>query len=131
MRKAPLGDLELETFNFVAGRAPVSVGEAAVEFGEPRGLARTTILTVMENLRKKGYLKREKMEGAFQYSPQIAPAAVLKDMVSDFVEHTLSGSLTPFVAYAAETQELTAEELAELDRLIAKLPQGKKGDRKT
>ena len=123
MRKAPLGDLELETFNFVAWRAPVSVGEAAAEFGAPRGLARTTILTVMENLRKKGYLKREKTGDVFHYTAQIAPTTVLKEMVSDFVKHTLSGSLTPFVAYAAETQELTPDELAELERLIAKLPQ--------
>jgi predicted transcriptional regulator len=122
VRKAPLGDLELETFNFVAERAPITVGEAAAEFGEPRGLARTTILTVMENLRKKGYLKRDKREGAFQYSPLIAPSVVLKEMVSDFVANTLAGSLTPFVAYAAETQELSPEELAELNRLVSKLP---------
>src|SRR5207249_331104 len=62
MEQPSLGDQELEVLRFVAEHAPISVGEVAERFGEPRGLARTTILTVMERLRKKGFLTRSKAE---------------------------------------------------------------------
>ena len=48
MDKPPLGDQELETLRYISEHAPISVGEVAAGFGEPRGLARTTVLTVME-----------------------------------------------------------------------------------
>ena len=40
-----------------------SVAQAAQYFGATQGLARTTILSVMERLREKGYLVREKRDG--------------------------------------------------------------------
>jgi hypothetical protein len=42
-------------------------------------------------------------------------------MVEDFVEKTLGGSITPFVAYLDESGDLTEEEIAQLHRLAAKL----------
>ena len=68
MGKAPLGELQLEVLSFLSDRGPLTVGEVAARFGEPRRLARTTILTVMERLREKGYATRTKQEGVFRYT---------------------------------------------------------------
>jgi predicted transcriptional regulator len=127
MKKPALGEQELETLRFIAEHAPISVGEVASRFGEPRGLARTTILTVMERLRQKGYLNRRKGAGAYQYVPQEKQADVLKDLVRDFVETKLAGSLSPFVAYLSESEELSEEEVASLRKLVESLPSGKTG----
>ncbi len=118
---ATLGDQELEVLRFIAGRAPVTVREVADEWGVPRGRARTTVLTMMERLRKKGYLIRDGVEeGAFQYRATVAPQAVVRNLVRDFVRNTLGGSLSPFVAYLADTPEgLSATEVAELRKLVA------------
>jgi predicted transcriptional regulator len=119
MDRPPLGAQELELLRFVAEHAPLSVGEAAEQFGEPRGLARTTILTMMERLRKKGYLIRQKDQArAFQYRPRVPQAEVMRGVVREFVEKTLGGSLSPFVAYLSEARDLPEEELAELRRLV-------------
>ncbi|MBC7805291.1 MAG: BlaI/MecI/CopY family transcriptional regulator [Akkermansiaceae bacterium] len=118
---ATLGDQELEVLRFVAHRAPVTVREVADEWGTPRGRARTTILTMMERLRKKGYLVREGAdgEGSFRYSSAVAPQAVLHNLVRDFVQKTLGGSLSPFVAYLADTPDgLSETEVAELKKLV-------------
>jgi predicted transcriptional regulator len=125
MKRPPLGDQELEILRYVAEHAPVSVGEVAASFGESRGLARTTILTVMERLRQKGYLARIKEGGLFRYRPQSEPADVMREVVHDFVENRLAGSLTPFVAYLAEAQNLTDEELAALRKIVDALPNRK------
>src|SRR5262249_8075907 len=89
MVQPSLGDLELETLRFITENAPISVGDVAAQFGKPRGLARTTILTVMERMREKGYLAREPQEGVFRYSPRYPQSAVLKGLVRDFVRKTL------------------------------------------
>ena len=116
-----LGDQELEVLRYVADHAPLTVRDAAEQWGEPRGLARTTILTVMERLRKKGYLARHKAGGAFEYTPVIAKTDVLRGLVQNFVEKTLAGSLSPFVAYLADTKGLSSSELDALKKLVQEM----------
>ena len=46
-------------------------------------------------------------------------------MVKNFVEKTLGGSLTPFVAYLNQANELSDAELAEFKRMIHELDMGR------
>src|SRR5436190_3073517 len=114
MEKPPLGEQELEVWRYVTEHAPVSVRDVAARFAEERGLARTTILTVMERLRKKGYLTRKHQAGVYLYSPRVPPGEVVHGLVRQFVEKTLAGSVSPLVAYLARTRQLSEQELAEL-----------------
>lgn len=119
--KPPLGDLELGVLQFVSENPPKSVREVLVQYGEPKGLARTTILTVMERLRTKGYLVRKRMDGSFSYSPGHAQSEVMEGIVQNFVERTLGGSLQPFLAYLASSRGLTNDEIAKLNELVEKM----------
>jgi len=124
MKPPQLGDQELEALRFVTDHAPVTVRAVAQDWGEPRGLARTTILTMMERLRKKNFLTRWKSEtepGAFLYGPVQEKSVLMRGLVQDFVERTLGGSLSPFVAYLADARGLTDKEQADLSRLIASM----------
>ncbi len=116
-----LGDQELELLRYVSDHAPLTVRAAAEQFGEPRGLARTTILTVMERLRKKNYLERRKNGGSFEYTPAIPKTDMLRGLVQTFVERTLAGSLTPFVAYLAETKGMSRSEMDALRALVREM----------
>lgn len=118
---APVGDQELALLRWVAERGGSSVGEAAAEFGAARGLARSTVLTMMERLRKKGRLERRRQAGVYRYSSPAAPEEVLRGVVRSFVEKTLDGSLSPFAAYLTERTRVTAGELAELEAAVARL----------
>jgi len=119
MNKQPsLGDQELSLLQYVTDHAPITVREVAEQFGETHSLARTTILTMMERLRKKGFLTRRKDQSAFQYQPVVAKTELMQTLVHDFVEKTLGGSLSPFVAYLSEAKGLSDRELAELRALI-------------
>jgi predicted transcriptional regulator len=122
-KQTPLGDQELEVLRFVSDRSPVTVGEVAREWGEPRGLARTTILTMMERLRKKNFLIREprERESTFEYRPAVQKADLMRSLVADFVERTLGGSLTPFVAYLNDARSLSPRERDELRRLVEEM----------
>ncbi len=116
-----LGELELDALRFVSEVAPTTVGEMAKAYGTPRGLARTTILTVMERLREKGYLTRKKVDGIYRYSPKQRQDDLLQNLVADFVERSLGGSLSPFVAYLADAGKLEPSELEELRKLVETL----------
>ncbi|HEX3126917.1 MAG TPA: BlaI/MecI/CopY family transcriptional regulator [Thermoanaerobaculia bacterium] len=116
-----IGDQELALLRHVAEAGPVSVGEVAETFGAPRGLARSTVLTMMERLRQKGYLDREQVEGVYRYQAGSSPGELLQGAVRTFVEKTLAGSVSPFVTYLTERSEVSDEELVELEQLVDRL----------
>ena len=116
-----IGDQELALLRFVSEEGPSSVAHAVAGFGQPRGLARSTVLTMMERLRKKGYLTRRQVAGIYQYAPRTAPGQAIRQAVQVFVERTLGGSVVPFVAYLTERESLSDEEIAELESLVARL----------
>jgi predicted transcriptional regulator len=116
-----IGDQELALLRFVAEEGPISVGEAAERFGGPRGLARSTILTVMERLRAKKRLTRRRASGVYLYSSPEGTDALLSGVVRSFVETTLAGSLSPFVAYLSDSDRVSDSELLALERLVKRL----------
>ena len=121
MRKPSIGDQELALLQHIDESGAASVGEVAASFGEPRGLARSTVLTMMERLRSKGYLKRKQLRGMFRYSIATGPGEAMRSAVGSFVEKTLSGSVSPFVAWMSERAEVSDDEQAELEALVSQL----------
>lgn len=121
MRKAALGEQESALLKWVAEHAPATVAEVTEGFGSSQGLARTTMLTVMERLRRKGYLKREKVGGVFRYSPSQPHELQLRQLVSRFVEKSLGGSVAPFVAYLVDEARLSEDEVNRLKAIVQDL----------
>ena len=126
MSKPSIGDQELGLLHYLAEHQNASVGEVAADFGEARGLARSTVLTMMERLRAKSYLKRRHVNGVYRYSTATGPSEALSNAVGQFVEKTLSGSLSPFVAWMSEKGEVSDSELAELQALVSQLQSRRK-----
>ena len=111
MRKSSVGRAESEVLRYVADRHPITVREVAEHFAATRGLAKTTVLSVMERLREKGFLTREPGVGGFCYAPTRSKERLMRDLVRDFVQEMLGGSLEPFTAYLAEASPLTRRNL--------------------
>ncbi len=126
MAKGTLGDQELALLRVVADTGPATVGEVAELFGEPRGLARSTVLTMMERLRQKGHLGRRMVNGVYRYRASASSTEVLRGLVRRFVERTLGGSVSPLVAYLDEGAELSDEELRALRQVVDRLSGARK-----
>jgi len=126
---ASVGRAELEVLRYIADHQPVTVREVADHVASTKGHARTTVLTVMERLREKGYLTRKKVEGIYHYLPRVPKAELLHSLVDDFVETTLEGSLSPFMAYLSQTAKLSDDELRDLKRLVRELETQKREGR--
>ncbi len=126
--QASIGRAEMEILRYIADHHPATVREVADHAAQTKGLARTTVLTVMERLRKKGCLTRARIGAVYRYSPKLPKGELLQDLTRDFVERVLGGSVSPFMAYLAETGNLSDEELERLKTLINELDARRKGD---
>ncbi len=119
--KASLGSTEIEILRYLGDQAPLSVGAVADHFAETSGQARTTILTIMERLRKKGYLTRKQIKSVFHYSPKVSKQDLLQGLIKKFVDTTLAGSVAPFVAYLSESGPISEQDLKQLKKLVRDL----------
>lgn len=116
-----LGDSEMEILTLVW-----ELGEATVSDVQERVLARrkvayTTVMTMMQNLSKKGYLTYRKEGVTYIYRAAIEPEVVKKDMLGHLMDKVFSGSPANLVQTLVGNESLSEEEKAELRRLISKL----------
>jgi len=122
----PIGDQELALLREMAAHGAATVAEVVERFGQPRGLARSTVLTMMERLRKKGQLVRRLDQGVYRYRARATSAELMQGVVQRFVERNLGGSVSPFLAYLSDANELSDDELSELTDLVSRLKTSRK-----
>jgi predicted transcriptional regulator len=130
LKTPKLGEQEIEILRFVTASQAVSVREAADHFEKTHGLARTTVLTVMERLRTKGCLCRTKIDGVFKYTGKINTESFLAGRVSTFVDKTLGGSMSPLINYFAGQKNLSHEEIEKLRQIVQDFDHAKGGKKK-
>jgi predicted transcriptional regulator len=117
----PAGEQELALLRFVAERGGATVGEATDLFAAPRGLARSTVLTMMERLRRKGHLNRRMVDGVYRYQARLSVPQLMHALVERFVEGNLGGSVAPFAAYLNDAADISDEELRQLKEAVERL----------
>jgi len=114
----------MAVLRYVMEHQPTTARQVADGLADNRGIARTTTHTLLERLRKKGYLARTEETGSIQYSLAVDAAEIQQALVDDFVRTTLGGSLSPFVAFFTDRANLSDAEAAELRRLLERAEQG-------
>ena len=113
-----LGAQELSIMKVVWRRKDVSVREVYETLRERRTVAYTTVMTMMNTLETKGYLKRAMDGRAYRYRPAIPERRVVTAMVREFVERVFDGSAAPLLAHLVAQSDLSEDEREELRRLI-------------
>ncbi len=117
--KKRLSPLEWEVMNTIwALRKNPSVREV-LEKAYPSGeKAYTTVQTVMNNLEAKGFLEKDKIGLVNFYKPLKKRNELLKKETANFVEKTFGGSFQRLASYLIDSGTLSAEEIADLKRVI-------------
>jgi len=85
---------------------------------ERRQIAYTTVMTMMNVLEKKGYLKKKEDGRSFLYRPTRPQRQVVGSMVREFVERVFAGQAAPLLAHLVENEKLSGEDLDALARRI-------------
>ncbi len=112
---------ELEILRYILDHHPITVREVADYVAEAKGHTRTTVLNVMERLRRKGYLAREQVRGLYQYSPSVPKQQMQQTLVRNFITQALGGSLEPFMAYLTHEADVSDTEFEELKQFVEQL----------
>ena len=85
----------------------------------PRELAYTTVMTTMNILEDKGYLKRAGKRGrAIVYRPLISSEVASKSTLREFANRFFDGSVKSMVLSLVKSNQITADDLAELRNAI-------------
>ncbi|OGQ56560.1 MAG: hypothetical protein A3J24_02385 [Deltaproteobacteria bacterium RIFCSPLOWO2_02_FULL_53_8] len=110
-----IGSLELEILEALWLRAGASGKEVFEAIKRRRAIALTTVLTVLERLTKKGFVRRAMGESVYLYYPSRSrdefAALVSHDVLKGIMEISASGACASFVDTLANVDP------AELDRL--------------
>lgn len=112
-----LGDLEADIMEFLWSEVqePVPARIVAERVGKERGNAYITVVTVLNNLCRKGLLRREKRGRAFYYEPQISREQfvrrVSREVLSGVVRLGPELAISSFVDVLAEVGPEEVEHL--------------------
>jgi BlaI family penicillinase repressor len=110
---------ELAIMKVIWSRGNGTVREVYETLRARRRIAYTTVMTMMNILETKGYLKKIPDGRAYRYRPAQPEQRVLTAMVREFVDRVFDGASKPLLAHLATDTRLSKAQRAELRRLIA------------
>jgi BlaI family penicillinase repressor len=117
-----LGELELEVMKILWERGRSSVLQVSEKLSKQKGYARTTILTIIQRLHKKGFLKRKKEDGVYRYEPTQKRQQVMGRLLSQFIDRVFDGSSTSLVQQLTGAK-MSEEEMDQIKAIIEKAHQ--------
>ena len=123
-RKRRLGDLQLAIMRVLWERGEAPAIEVHKALLAERGLAVTTIKTMLRKLEEHGCVEHRTNGRQFIYRPAVAEADVRKRMVADLVSRVFSGDSAALVNHLVRSGEIKAEDLEDLSEIVARERKG-------
>lgn len=112
-------ELELQLLKILWDEAPLPVREVRQRLADQgHDVAHTTVITVLNIMVDKKFLKRKKQKNAFLFSPKVKRSNVCGGMVGDFLERVFDGSARDLMLSLLQTSDVDSEELREIRRMI-------------
>lgn len=113
-------ELELEILKVLWDQSPLPVRDVRARLEEKanRPLTHSTVITMLNIMHRKGFLRRKKEGKAFLFAPKVKKESVISKMMGDLLVRAFDGSPSTMALNLLETAELDAEELTELRKLI-------------
>ncbi|WP_417379945.1 BlaI/MecI/CopY family transcriptional regulator [Gimesia sp.] len=114
-------ELELEILKILWDEAPLPVRDvrARLEAQAARPLAHSSVITTLNIMFHKGFVKRKKDGKSFLFSPRLQKKTVTGGIIGDLLSRVFDGSSSALVMNLIETADLDSDELTALRKLIA------------
>lgn len=120
-KKGTLTGTQLEIMEVVwgRGRAGASTSEIWQELAQKRRVARTTVLTMVQRLEKRGWLARIEDEGVLRFRATSSRDHTTDELTATFIEQVFGGSPERLVRNLLGSRRIKADELARIRQLLA------------
>ena len=121
-----LTELQIAILRLLWERGEASVAEIWEALYEERGLAQTTIATLVARLQRRGIVARRARERQFVYRSTITESDVQHSMVGELTERLFAGDVTALVSHLITASDMSPGDLARVKRMIenAEKPKG-------
>src|ERR1700730_12676278 len=116
--KPTLTEQELEIMKVIWRLEKATVRQVYENMLERRRIAYTTVMTMMNIMEQKGYLKKQQQDRAYVYQPSKPQKQVIRSMVREFVDRVFNGSAEPLLVHLVADRRLTENDLEEIRRTI-------------
>lgn len=116
-----LGDSEMEVLTLVWELKKATVSQVQEKILQHRKVAYTTVMTIMQNLSKKGYLVFEKEGQMYVYTAAIDPSRVKKDFLGHMINKVFRGSPAALMQTLVQSEELSDEDRKSILDIIEKM----------
>jgi BlaI family transcriptional regulator, penicillinase repressor len=126
IRDMPQAEFEVMEVLWKMGEATVKQVRKALS--KDKKLAYTTVATLLNRLRERGYVDAEERNFAYVFRPIIEREQVVRRKLDDLVQKVLGGDVAPLAAYIAENRSLTSEQLAALEEIVKSGSEKEGGD---
>jgi BlaI family transcriptional regulator, penicillinase repressor len=111
-------DAELAILRILWGRGPCTVRQVHEALSRDRPSAYTTALKMLQIMTDKGLVRRDDRDRTHIYEPRLTQEQTQRQLVRDLVDRAFGGSASKLVLQALTSRRATAEELAEIRRMI-------------
>jgi len=119
-------DAELEILGVLWELGPCTVRQVHDRLSKQREIGYTTILKLMQIMSEKNLLMRDESERSHVYRASVKQAVTQKQLVKDLVSRAFGGSTEKLVMQALSSKRASAEEIADIRRLLDELEGGAK-----
>ena len=122
-----LSEFELDVMTHFWSDRELSAPELYERIGAERGVAYSTVKTIIDRLEQKGAIDRVANRGrTIVYSPTIKRERVRKPLVKAFLRRFFGDDLRPLFAQLLQDEKLSGEDLEYLRKLVAEAERSKK-----
>ena len=121
-----LTELQLAILRLLWERGEATVADIWEALYAERGLAQTTIATLVTRLQRRGIVARRTRDRQFVYRATITEADVQHSMVSELTERLFAGDPAALVSHLISAADMSPGDLARVKRMIenAEAPKG-------
>lgn len=113
-----LGDLQLAIMRVLWERGEAAVADVHAALEPERGLAPTTIATMLTKMEDKGVVAHRAEGRRYIYRPTVSEPEVQREMLAELTERLFLGDVTAVVSTLLADHDVDREELAALRELI-------------
>ena len=118
-------DAELAILRVLWSRGPSTVRQVHEALSRERETGYTTVLKLMQIMTEKGLVERDESERTHVYQARFTQEATQQRLVSDLLDKAFGGSASQLVMRALAAKPASADELAQIRRLLDELEGGK------
>ena len=116
-----ISDAEHAVMEVLWKRAPLTATEVADQVVQEKDWSLQTVKTLLSRLAAKAVVGTERDGRRFLYSPLVERDDYLTGVSRNFVDRLFGGKVMPLVAHLAEADELSAEDIREIEELLREL----------